>query len=360
VKGLVSFHPVDLEFFDGLIAPLVAGEKVNPEVFVEIALRLRETVWLSQRYLAALETLREQIEPPPPPEDGTMWDKVRTRLERFDHRPDALVRTVAQRIDPEMHLHGRPFLITEGSAEGVGSVADEFLEAHDEDSVVALIAVQLVRVSRELPRELEPAEFGELPPQMAFRTELLAALKEIFDLAQAVRKDEHWGEAGGPRRPAAEVLAQELPWRAVDLHSRAVPFWIARDVDGLATICRAADVTPPDCLVPAGRLVVGALESFPELALPLGTELGDGATIGGFVAPADVDQLLSFLNAEGSRIIQAATRQGVGSTCSSLLRKIRECAQYAARHGAGYVEAGGIEPIGYATRMSGPALKLRS
>jgi hypothetical protein len=353
MKGLVSFHPVDLEFFDGLITPLVAGEKVNPEVFLEIAMRLRETVWLNQRYMAALETLREQNEPPPPPEEGTMWDKVRARLERFDHRPDTLVRTVAQKIDSDVHLHGRPFLITEGSAEGVGSVTDEFLEAHDVDSVVALIAVQLLRVSRDLPRELEPAEFGELSSTMTFRTELLAELKEIYDLAQAVRQDEQWGPAGGGRRPAADVLAQELPWRAVNLHSRAVPFWIARDVDGLATICRAADVPPPDCIVPAGRLVVGALESFPELALSLGTELGDGAAIGGFVAPADVEQLLSFLNAEGSRIIQAATRQGVGSTCSSLLRKIRECAQYAARHGAGYVEAGGIEPIGYASRIAG-------
>ena len=34
------------------------------------------------------------------------------------------------------------------------------------------------------------------------------------------------------------------------------------------------------------------------------------------------------------RIIQAATRQGVGSTCSNLLRKVRECVHYAARHGA--------------------------
>jgi hypothetical protein len=358
MKGLVSFHPVDLEFFDGLIAPLVAGEKVNPEFYLEIALRLRETVWLNQRYLAALDALRERIEPPAAPAAGTVWEKVRTRLERFDHRPDPLVQTVAQKIDPDVHLHGRPFLITEGSADVVGSVADEFLEADDEDSVRALITVQLMRVSRELPRELAPAEFGELPPKMAFRSELLGSLKEIYDIAQAARKDEHWGRASGPRKPAAEVLAQELPWRAVHLHSRAVPYWIARDVDGLATVCRAAGVKPPDCLVSANRLVAGALEPFSELAPSPGNELDEGTAIGGFVAPANIDELLAFLNAEGSRIIQAATRQGVGSTCSNLLRKIRECVHYAARHGAGYVEACGIEPTGYSSRIPNAGQEL--
>jgi hypothetical protein len=29
----------------------------------------------------------------------------------------------------------------------------------------------------------------------------------------------------------------------VHLHSRAVPFWIARDVDGLGTICRAVGMS---------------------------------------------------------------------------------------------------------------------
>src|SRR4030095_13753045 len=37
MTGYVSFHPIDLAFFDELIAPLVAGRKVNPEAFLQRA-----------------------------------------------------------------------------------------------------------------------------------------------------------------------------------------------------------------------------------------------------------------------------------------------------------------------------------
>jgi hypothetical protein len=54
--------------------------------------------------------------------------------------------------------------------------------------------------------------------------------------------------------------------------------------------------------------------------------------------------LASFLDANGARIIRAAAQHGEGPTCTALLRKIRECARHAERHGFGYLEASGIEP----------------
>ena len=35
-----------------------------------------------------------------------------------------------------------------------------------------------------------------------------------------------------------------------------------------------------------------------------------------------------------------------GTTCATLLRKIRECAAYAERRGVGYLEARGVPPAG--------------
>ena len=49
MKGYVSFHPVDLSFFDGLIAPLVAGQKVNPDAFLQQAANLRRNGWVARR-----------------------------------------------------------------------------------------------------------------------------------------------------------------------------------------------------------------------------------------------------------------------------------------------------------------------
>jgi hypothetical protein len=121
-----------------------------------------------------------------------------------------------------------------------------------------------------------------------------------------------------------------------------MPFWIADDVDGIETICRAAGVTAPGFVVPARRLFAGAAETLPQLGRPTHTELRGPRDVGAFVSASDVPALLDFLNDHGSQMIQAASHHGEGSACGLVLRKIRECATYAQRHGLGYLEASGI------------------
>jgi hypothetical protein len=345
MKGLVSFHPVDLEFFDTIIEPLAAGEKANPEKFLETALVSRAVAWEAWRYKLAIEDYLAMLEPPPPPADGSLWTKVRSRLENLDFKPDPIARLLDERIDPDLHLHGRPYLVTEGSAESVAAMVDEYLAAGHPAESPPLAREQLGKLDPELARAIEPVDAEPLSPDMAYRRELLLLLKEIYDLAASARDNESWGAPGRPRAPAAELLQAELPYRALMLHSRARPFWIARDVDGLETICRTAGVEPPACLSPAWRLFARTCETFPALHESLGYELKRARDIGSFVAPEDIADLLAFLGDSGARIIQAAARHGEGSTCSTLLRKIRECATYAQRHSLGYIEACGIRPI---------------
>jgi hypothetical protein len=351
MPSVISFHPVDLVFFDEMISRLLAGEKTNPEGFIDAALRMRRAAHTAQRYKDALETALENLEPPPPPTEGTVWEKVRARLERFDYKPDPVVRLIVGKIEPELHLYGRPFLVTEGSADRVAAITDEYLDARDVASVEALVIEQLVRVDPRLAKELAPVDGPELASDLAYRAELLRELKEFYDLALAARRQEQWGPLGGGKRSAVEVLETELPWRALRAYSRAVPYWVARDVDGLDTICRAADVSPPDSLVPARRLFADACEEFPGLRETLQVELQ--GPVGAYVAPSDVSEVLSFLNQEGSRIIQAASRHGEGTACATLLRKIRECAHYAERNGTGYVEAHDVVPAGRETDPQG-------
>jgi hypothetical protein len=345
MQGYVSFHPVDLKFFDRIVEPLVAGEKVNPENYLDTSNRVRTAARESLRYKLALEMQFELLQPPPPPAEGTMWQKVRARLERFDFKPDPLAVAVGQNVEPDLHLHGRPFLITEGSADRVATLVDEYLRADGEPAVKALILEQLVRLDKSLGGKIEPADPGHFKAEMVHRRELLASLKVLFDLPEAARQDAAWGRLGSDRRPAAEVLPEELPWLAVYLHSRAVPFWIGRDVDGLETVCRSAGVEPPGSLAPAWRLFSRSSEEFPQLRDALGFELKKRRDVGAFVTPEEVPELLSFLNTEGSRIIQIATQHGEGTTCATLLRKIRECARYAEQHGMGFLEASGIRPV---------------
>ena len=216
MRGLVSFHPIDLGFFDGLIGSLIEGETVNPESYVESALALRVASRECARYKVALEMLLEQLEPPPPPTTGTVWEKVRARLERFDHRPSSLVRLAAAHADPDLHLQGRPFLVTESFADHVARRVGEFAEARGEATVSVLALDQLARLDPALARQLVPEELGELSSDLNYRNELLRGLREIFELAEAARRDTTWG-AAGRRQQAREILSRELPWRSVFL-----------------------------------------------------------------------------------------------------------------------------------------------
>lgn len=345
MRGVVSFHPVEVGFFDELIAPLVVGEKLNPERYLAEARRLRATELQVEPYRRALGALLARLEAPAPQVEGTLWTKVRTQLERLDHKPDRLASLVAAKIDPDLHLHGRPFLVTEGSSDRVAGLVEEFRRADGTAAVEALLLEQLVKVEPTLPHELELPEIEPPSADMAYRAELLDLLKAVHSLSQAARSDENWGPATGQRVRASDVAGRELPWRAVELHARAHPFWIARNVDGIETVCRAADVPAPDVLVPARRLFARGIDAVPGLGDGFSTELRDGRDVGAFVPPGEVSRLLDFLQTEGVKIIRVATRCGEGPSCATLLRKIRECAEYAALHGRGYLEASGIRPI---------------
>lgn len=344
MKATVSFHPVRLGFFDETIQPLVAGRKVNPEGYLNDALRFRRHAHRARRYLLALEERLVASEPPRADPGAGLLQSFRARLQRLDHREDEFVGRLRNAVDPDLHLHGRPFLIAEGSAARVAERVEEYRTAPDGDAADDLALEQLAVLGPDIAKGIDPVDGLELSADLAYRADLLAKLKDLYDIAHAARRGETWGPGGRRRRPAREILIDELPYRAVWLHARAVPFWIARDVDGLETVCRAAGVPPPEFIVPPRRLFAEACEEFPDLKDALHVELQGPRDAAAFVAPAEIPELVEFLSASGSRIIQAASRAGEGPACTVLLRKIRECAAYAQRTGAGYLEASGIVP----------------
>ncbi len=259
-------------------------------------------------------------------------------------RPEEVSRRAAQAVEPDLHLHGRPFLVAENSPAKVAEIVERFAAAPSLAAAETIATEQLGRLDPELARRLVPEDGPEMSADLLHRRDLLASLAAIRDLADAARRGVTWGEGDAAGKPAAEVLRDEIAWRALVLHARVVPFWVGRDVDGLETICAAASIPPPEVLVPARRVFAGLCEEFPDFASTLGIELTRDRQVGAYVAPDDVPTLLEFLGDAGARIIQAAARYGEGASCSVLLRKMRECATYARRRGFGYLEASGINP----------------
>ncbi len=333
MKGIISFHPLNLDLFDRFIAPLIAGEKIHPEEYLAASLRLRENAARARMYVHGIRYRLESAAAPKAEDGAPIWKKIKIRLDALEHQVDDLSALLTERLEPDLHLDGRPFFITDNSASKVAGAVDDYLDADSPGAVDALAREQLIRLDRRLAGAVEPVE--EAPPSgpMEFRRTLLDEMRKIYDLARTAR-------AGGDR----SVLESDLAFLALQVHSRAVPFWYGRDVDGLETVCRAAGVQAPDCLVPAWRVLGNACSAFPGIKDHLKLELPSPRSIGAYVAPEQIDDLLDFLNTAGGRIIQAATRHDAGQTCAILLRKIKECAVYAAKHRFGYLEGAGIVP----------------
>ena len=344
MKGVVSFHPLDLAVFDELLSPLAAGGKVNPENFLRDASRVRRNGWIARRYAVALDALSVESEAPPADPGSSLWQRLRSNLEKVDFKPAEAARRAVKVFDADLHLEGRPFFIGEASAEKVATAVDAYVAAETEDAADGLAREQLARLDAELAKLVEPADIPDVSSDLSYRNDLLAELKKLYDLGRCAREGRPWSDGGAPPKPGADAVRDEMPWRTVALHARARPFWIAHDVDGLETICRAAGVVAPDCLSPAWRPFAEVCEAYPALRAALGLELTRDRAVGAFVAPAEVGSLVDFLSMHGARIIGAATRAGEGTMATALLRKIKECAVYAQRHGLGYLEASGVLP----------------
>ncbi len=350
---LVSFHPVDPAFFQEVVQPLVTGGRMNPEPFLAAALRHRVGAWAARRHVTVLDTLLEQSVPPPPPASGTLWEKVRARLEVFDFKADPLATMVRHAVQKDVHLRGRPYLIAEESPAAVGRLVSRFEAVAGHIEAEDLVEDQLRLFKPDLSGRIVPDGDTTMPPDLAYREELMEGLRELHALPKAARRGESWDDAHGHAVPASQCLEQ-VAWRAVWLHSRLHPFWMGEDIRGLAGICRLAGVLPPEDLMPAGLTLGGLGGEFPRLLESLGTDATAEQAIGGYVAPGDLPGVVDFLKQQGGTLIQAATRHGEGGRCARLLAKIRECMSFAVEHGRGYLEATGIEPVGPAT-PAGPA-----
>jgi len=344
MRGTISFHPVDPELFRDLFVPLVVGRRVSPDAFLAAAIDNRRSWHRARRVQAGLAAMLEAARPPEPPVGVGFLLTLKAKLDRFDFRPDPRAVRLGEVLEPDLHLEGRPYFIAEASAEKVAQVAHDYRTAPDDLARDGLALEQLVRLDPQVARGFEPVEVPEPSPDPSYRVDRLRDLQDLHALGHAARENQQVTAPDGTRRLAAQVLAETFPWRAVTLHAQALPFWRARDVDGLRAVSEAAGIAPFPGLGSPRPLFLEACEAHPALEPGLSAELEDRRSVGGYVAPERVEELVEFLSEHGAAIIRIAARHGEGPRASSMLRSMKEAAVYAHRHGLGYLEASGILP----------------
>ncbi len=362
MKGIVSFHAIDPRFFEGVIGPLVAGANVNLDAFLESAVRARRNAHQADRWTRALHAILEGARPPSIEpilaKSGSarevvlssvglvrspraLLDGIKARLDRYDYRLDALSRLVVTKIDPELHLFGRPYFVTEATLKNIADAVDRYRDAPTVLAVDNLVVEQLTLLDAGLAR-VEVGDAGEPASDFEYRSAAFREVQVLSGLPRAAREGQTWLTPDGARRPALQVLQADLAWTAVNAHARIHPAWIARDVDGIEAMCEFAGLPPTPFSENAERL-------FPtEVAKLFGDsltrELSAARDVGAYVPPDRVPDLLEFLTAGGAKILRAASRFGESAAAELVLRKVRECATYAAKHQFGYLEAVGVVP----------------
>jgi hypothetical protein len=277
-----------------------------------------------------------------------MWDKIKTNLARFDHRPPSSSAAPRWRSTRPLHWEGRPFFVSDGALDRIADIVEAYREAPSETEAGMLAQQQLAKLDpswarRSTGRRAVDRQRSPVPPGPA-RTAQAAP-------RHRPRRARRRGVAIARRRqpPAVEVLCDELPWRAVHLHSRVVPV-LERAATSMAWRRSAAPPTSrrPTPLVPAWRLFADSCEQTPALKDRLPSRAGLAARRRGLRSHRRPCPTLLVvpraIAAHGSS--PRAARAGEGPAAGALLRKIKECATYAAKEGFGYLEASGIEPPG--------------
>jgi hypothetical protein len=100
MRDFVSFHPVDVAFFDELIAPLTAGARSIPKRSSRSAGSVRRAAGSGAGTRSRSRGSAVLIEAPKADPKSSMWQRLRTNLEKIDHKPDEVVRRAAKVVRP--------------------------------------------------------------------------------------------------------------------------------------------------------------------------------------------------------------------------------------------------------------------
>ncbi len=292
----ISYHPVDLEFFeDGLLQYLVGDTDLGT--------------------LAAEATERERLRA-----RAKEWALLALKVDR-------------ERVGAHLRVWGRPFLIAAEEPAGVSREIDRYLAARTIDQVDAIARDNFTQLGLEVPPGVDFA----VPDDDTLTATAMGDLAALPGIIRALRKGETCTLPSGKKADPADVLRNSFPLVVMQFASRFRPGWMDRGHVWPTHLLSQAKLPTAEFFEPAWALFGGVLAK--RVGGSLRATIDQNYTVGGFVRANRVPALRKLFQTEQKAILAGPRSEGWEDEARVSLRKLDEALADAEHRKFAFLEA---------------------
>lgn len=242
------------------------------------------------------------------------------------------------RFEPRLHVWGRPFFITVDGTAAIAAMIDRYLAAPDEAAVDAIVRENLDALDPSLSGHLSPTTDGTLPEPAVLRQSLRANLELLRRAASAAEHNGLVALPSGEDTDAAELLAREALFQALQLAADARPGWMDRGYVWPTSLLREAKIAS-DALFESPLPLLGPLAAR-KLRWFAPTDISENYMAGGYVRAENVPKLRALLEANEAALGACfSDAQGALPEVQLSVRKLLEAVRDAEHRGLGFLQA---------------------
>jgi len=332
----VSYHPVDLELVLRL-ARHVAGQG-SIEELVDRACGLELRRFRAKAWALALINV-QHAEHDAWREATARTGKGKTKKKTDDAATAPEMRTV--RVDSNLHVWGRPFLITADEPLEVSAAIDSYLAATTNGEIDSLARQAIKRIAPGLEKELKPDLESGPPAKKELPGIVLRDLDVLPEVYESARRGKRTmtlpsGDSADPKR----VLASSLPLLVLAFAARFRPGWMDRGHVWPSLLMHEVELAPQRFFEPPRALFGALLEELPSsVGKQLSATITENYMVGGLVPAGRVPDLRRLLLDKREALVGKPRKDGWAEECLVSLRKIDEALADAEQRGLPFAEA---------------------
>ncbi|RYE89671.1 MAG: hypothetical protein EOO75_11425 [Myxococcales bacterium] len=298
-----SFHPLPLDLVTERLIPYLLGEGDIDDLVAQ-AVHLRRVRSRAKAWALACQ----QVEPAP------------------------------RRLDPWLHVWGRPFFLVIDDLDLMLDVHEQYLQASLEQ-VDQLALEQLHTLDPGLAHGVRARlQLPDDPGDQALRDDVLWRLDILRAAVAAVRQGVHHLEAGGRTHDPRQLLRREVPFAVLSLVASLSPGWMSRGTTWPSGLLAEVPLPTLPFFASPEPLLGSLPRAVPDQGFFLYPTIVENFMVGGLVAPSYLAPLRRYLAEHRAALLSlrpAAEQPDLGRE----LRKLDEALAFAQRRGWAFVEA---------------------